>query len=108
MPQRACGILIQRWSHRGRKVFAVTRLEIYWIGQGQCYLAKSLQCSIACNWGRIVVRRSRDQARPTQRWESKSIRRTRHAKPTTVENVRVDHRRMQAAVPQQFLSRSDV
>jgi hypothetical protein len=66
MPQRVRVILIQRLSHRGRKSFPGTRLGIHKIGGGQCYLAKELQYSNAWNWGRIVVRGSRDQARPTQ------------------------------------------
>ena len=66
MPQQDCEILIQRWSHRGRKLFSVTRFEIYKIDGGQCYLAKSLQYSNAWNWGRIVVRGNGDQARPGQ------------------------------------------
>jgi hypothetical protein len=66
MPQRVREILVQRSAHLGRKLFSITRLEIYRICRGQCYLAKELQHSNAWNWGRIVVRRSRGQARPTQ------------------------------------------
>jgi hypothetical protein len=105
--QRVREILIRCLSHHERKFFSVPRLEISKLGGSQCYLAKSSQCSNARNWGRIVVR-GIDQADPHNRWESKSIRLTRHTKPTTVENVRVDHRRLQAAVPQQLLNRSDV
>jgi len=108
MSQPVREIIIQCLSHHERKFFHVTRLEISKIGGGQCYLAKSLQYSNAWNWGRIVVRGHRTRPGPGNRCESKSIRRTRHAKPTTVENVRVDHRRLQAAVPQQLLNRSDV
>ena len=36
------------------------------------------------------------------------IGRTRHAQPATVENVRVDHRRAQIGVPEQFLNGPDV